>query len=107
LVIADYFVIISARNTRHAHALSREIEFQLKKRGHRRRNAAGAEQDSPWVLLDFDEVVVHVFVAETRAFYDLEGLWADAPAVPFAPALQPARAERRALGHLPDSIGRS
>jgi ribosome-associated protein len=106
LVIADYFVIISARNTRHAHALGHEIEFQMKHRGQRRRNAAGAELDSPWVLLDFDQVVVHVFVAETRAFYDLEGLWADAPAVPFSPALEPARADRRAMGRLPDSISR-
>jgi ribosome-associated protein len=91
LVIADYFVIISARNVRHAHALGREIEFRIKQAGRRRRNAAGAEQDSPWVLLDFDDVVVHLFVAETRMFYDLEGLWADAPAVPFTPALQPVR----------------
>ena len=45
--------------------------------------SAGMEGEGHWILLDLDLVVVHVFTAETRALYDLENLWADAPRVPF------------------------
>lgn len=105
LIIADYFVIVTARNTRHARAIARDIESQLKHSGLPRRNSAGTENDSPWVLLDFDEVVVHIFVRETRSFYDLEGLWADAPRLEFVPAGPPTTV-RGAEDSLPDSIGR-
>jgi ribosome-associated protein len=92
LVIADYFVIASARNSRHAQAMANELTFVMKQQGRLRRNAAGTEGASHWVLVDFDDVVVHLFEADSRAFYDLEGLWADAPRVPFEPADRPAPA---------------
>lgn len=82
LVIADYFVIATARNPRHALALARELEFTAKQLGIPRRNTAGAQNETPWVLLDLDEIVVHIFQEQTRSFYDLEGLWADVPRVP-------------------------
>jgi len=83
LVIADYFVIATARNHRHAAGMAQEIDFALKRSGKLRRNISGAAGDSPWVLLDFNEVVVHVFVGDAREFYDLDNLWADVPRLPF------------------------
>jgi ribosome-associated protein len=86
LGIADYFVIITARNPRHAQAIGTEVQFQMKHRGHPPLRASGIGADNRWVLLDFGEAVVHVFLAEARAFYGLENLWADAPRVAFQPA---------------------
>ena len=85
LVIADYFVIATASNPRHAQALGRELESTMKKAGLPRRNVAGMEGESRWVLLDFDDVVVHIFLPESRTFYALETLWADLPELPFEP----------------------
>jgi ribosome-associated protein len=99
-VIADYFVITTARNPRQAMAIAREIEGSvkqgpLKESGLKLLNAAGMEGEGHWILLDLDLVVVHIFTAETRTLYDLENLWADAPRVPFTPrAPGPAAASR-------------
>jgi ribosome-associated protein len=89
LVIADAFVIATARNPRHANALGNEVSGVMKAKGLLRRNAAGTDSENLWVLVDFDTVVVHVFETEARKFYDLEGLWADAPRVPFTPVETP------------------
>ena len=62
----------------------------MKQSGRLRRNAAGVEGESNWVLLDFDDVVVHVFQADARAFYDLENLWADVPRVAYVPGDPPS-----------------
>ncbi len=88
LGIADYFVIISARNPRHAQAIAQELDYEMKHRGRLRLHAAGFGQENRWVLLDFGDVVVHVFIAEARAFYALEDLWGDAPRVAFEPMPQ-------------------
>ena len=90
LAIADYFVIATARNDRHAQAIARELLRAGKAAGHLRRHAAGLEGESGWVLLDFDDVVVHVFVAEKRDFYALEALWSDVPRLDYAPKERPA-----------------
>jgi ribosome-associated protein len=89
-VIADYFVIATTRNPRQALAIARELEGAvkqgpLKDKGTRLLNAAGLEGEGNWILLDLDLVVVHIFSGETRSFYDLENLWADAPRVRFTP----------------------
>ncbi len=86
LGIADYFVIVTARNPRHAQALGSELQFQMKHRGHPPLRASGIGADNRWVLLDFGDVVVHVFLADAREFYGLEDLWADARRVAFQPA---------------------
>jgi ribosome-associated protein len=104
LVIADYFVIASARNTRHARALASAIDYRMKQSGRLRRNAAGVEGESNWVLLDFDDVVVHVFQADARAFYDLESLWADVPRVAYEPA-EPGSESSEDWESIPDSTG--
>jgi ribosome-associated protein len=76
----DYFVIMSGRSTRHVQGLAETIEAEMRSK---RINASHAEgiQEGMWVLLDFDDVVVHIFYHEQRSFYDLEGLWHDAKPV--------------------------
>jgi ribosome-associated protein len=91
LVIADYFVVATVQSTRQGQALAKELDLELKAmRGRRRRNTGGLEtEESNWVLLDFDDIVVHLFLPEARAYYALETLWADVPRVPFAMSAAP------------------
>lgn len=101
LAIVDYFVIATVRNTRQAQAIARELDLEVKHtRGRRKRNVGGLEtEDSNWVLLDFDDVVVHLFLPEARAYYGLESLWADAPRLPVPePQAQAAGARHAAAG---------
>jgi len=90
LVIADYFVVATVQSARQAQSLARELDMQHKAaRGRRHRNTGGLETEaSHWVLLDFGDIVVHLFQPEARAYYALETLWADVPRVPFTPAPQ-------------------
>ena len=76
----DYFIIMSGRSSRHVQGLAEAMEKAMRSK---RISAAKAEgiQEGMWVLLDFDDVVVHIFYHEQRSFYDLEGLWHDAPRV--------------------------
>jgi ribosome-associated protein len=75
---ADYFVIASSDSDRGVIATAEHVREMLKADGHRTIGTEGFDTGH-WVLLDFGEVVVHVFFTEFRAFYDLDGLWADAP----------------------------
>ena len=78
--ITDYLGIMSGRSSRHVQGLAETLEAAMRSK---RISAAKAEgiQDGMWVLLDFGDVVVHIFYHEQRSFYDLEGLWHDAPRV--------------------------
>jgi len=76
----DYFVILSGRSTRHVQGLAEAIEDELRSKRLAMSKAEGL-QEGTWVLLDFNDIVVHIFYAETRKFYDIEGLWHDAPRV--------------------------
>lgn len=80
LCIVDYFVIATGRNPRHLRALAdhlrRLTRDELGLAVPREEGTAGGGR---WLLLDLGDVIVHLFDAETRAYYDLEGLWADAP----------------------------
>jgi ribosome-associated protein len=76
----DFFVILSGRSTRHVQALAESIENELRSKRIKTSRAEGLSEGK-WVLLDFNDVVVHVFYHEQRSFYDLEGLWHDAPRV--------------------------
>jgi ribosome-associated protein len=80
----DYFVIASAQNARHMRALVDAMEKELANAGLKALRREG-EADSGWVLVDYGDVIVHLFVPEDRAFYNLEGLWgrAGVPAVRF------------------------
>jgi ribosome-associated protein len=77
---ADYFVIASGDSERQVSAMAEHVEVTLKniENGWRPIGTEGHDTGH-WVLLDYGEVVAHLFFTEVRAFYDLEGLWADAP----------------------------
>jgi ribosome-associated protein len=77
----DYFVIMNGRSTRHVQGLAEAIGKEMHAKPANVANAEGLEEDM-WVLLDFDDVVVHIFYHEQRKFYDLESLWHDARPIP-------------------------
>jgi ribosome-associated protein len=78
---ADFLVIMTGRSDRHAQALAQGIEEALKRKGVRPVAVEGLPHGS-WVLMDFGDVVVHVFQHESRQLYDIEGLWLDARRLP-------------------------
>ena len=75
---ADYFVIMSGRSTRHVQGLAEAIDSKIRSKRTKDTNSEGL-REGLWVLLDYNDVVVHIFYNEVRKFYDLEGLWHDAP----------------------------
>ena len=78
LVITDVFVIASGNTRRQVQSLTDGVEEAL--RGHDRKPLRReGQEEAQWVLLDYGDIVVHVFDAPTRSFYDLERLWGDAP----------------------------
>jgi ribosome-associated protein len=81
LSITDAFVITSASNTRQVRTIVDEIERALKEHASVPPTSVEGVDDATWVLLDYGDVVVHVFLDETRAYYELERLWADAPRI--------------------------
>ncbi len=78
--IADFFVICSGENERQLRAISRSLTDELGERDIHPLHIEG-EPVSGWILLDFNEVMVHVFDEELRSFYNLEDRWAEAPVV--------------------------
>ena len=82
LVITDLFVIASAPNERQVQAIVDEVEEKMRLAGAKPTRREGA-REGRWVLLDFVDVVVHVFGTEERAYYQLERLWSDAPKLAF------------------------
>jgi ribosome-associated protein len=79
LAITDHFVITSGANARQVRAIVDEIEQQIKDGGGPGPMRAEGLDDARWVLMDYGDFVVHVFLDEVRRYYDLERLWADAP----------------------------
>lgn len=75
-IIADYFVIATALNSTHIKALVDEVEFQIEKLGVTATKVEG-DRASGWLVMDYDWIMVHVFVKDSREFYKLERLWAD------------------------------
>lgn len=80
LALTDVFLVLSGRNDRQVRAIVDAVEEALLKAGAKRRMREGME-DAHWVLLDYDDVIVHVQQAEDREFYALERLWKDCPVV--------------------------
>jgi ribosome-associated protein len=80
----DYFVIATGTSRRQLHAISEEIDDVLQKQMNDRRLGIEGYEDSRWIVLDYGSVVIHLFDEETRSYYDLESLWADATVVPLA-----------------------
>ena len=75
-VIADYFLIAHGNNPNHVKSLIDFTEEKLNKAGYDTKNIEGNHNGS-WVLMDFKDIIVHVFDKENRSFYDLERIWAD------------------------------
>lgn len=73
----DVFIIASGRSNRQVSAIGQHILTEMKNKGVQAFSSDGMEEGK-WVLLDYGDVIIHVFYEETRRFYDLEGLWADA-----------------------------
>jgi ribosome-associated protein len=80
LVISDYFVICSAANDRQVRAIAEAIEKACRDLGIHPAHREGADA-ARWVLMDFKDIVVHVFLDEAREYYNLERIWQDAPVV--------------------------
>jgi ribosome-associated protein len=76
--VSDYFVICDAESTTHVDSIADSVEDEVKKSMHERPFHTEGWDNSQWILLDYVNVVAHVFQNETRGFYNLEGLWADA-----------------------------
>ena len=83
--LADYFVIVSAGSNVHARALAEAVMTATKSRGERVNHIEGLD-NGLWVLLDYVDVVVHIFSGDTRQYYGLERLWGDLPSAPRRPA---------------------
>ena len=76
----DYFVIVTGASRRQLHTLADETEAALKAVGDKRMSLQGY-QGSRWIVQDFGDIMIHVFDQETREYYALDDLWADAPKV--------------------------
>lgn len=81
LPLVDIFLLVTGRNERNVAAIADEIEDRLLESGHRRLRREG-RAESRWILLDFGDLVVHVFHEQERMYYGLERLWKDCPVVP-------------------------
>ena len=81
LAITDSFVIVSATNTRQVRTIADEIERQVHEAGGPKPLRVEGLDDLHWVLLDYGDFVVHVFLQETREYYELERLWSDVPRI--------------------------
>ena len=75
-VIADYFVIASGTNSNQVQAIVENVEEQLGRAGFEAKQIEG-NRNSSWILMDYGDVIVHVFDEENRLFYDLERIWRD------------------------------
>ena len=82
--IVESFVIASAPNSRLVRAIVDEVEHEIFERTGDKPRAVEGLRDASWVLLDYGDLVVHVFLTETREYYDLERLWADVARVSWA-----------------------
>jgi ribosome-associated protein len=81
--IIDCFVLVSTSNVRQARTVVDEIETAMRDLDGSKPLGVEGLEDATWMLLDYGDIVVHVFLDETRAFYDLDRLWADAARIPF------------------------
>ncbi len=75
-VLADYFIIASASNSSQMQALIDNVEEKLAQAGHHMKRLEG-NKSSSWVLMDYGDLVIHIFDQEDRLFYDLERIWSD------------------------------
>ncbi len=84
--LADAFIVCSGQSNRQVMAIAEHVRTTLKQRGVTALRIEGLK-DGHWVLMDYGDVIIHIFYDPVRSFYDLEGLWADAPRLQ-TPALE-------------------
>ena len=96
--IADFFVICSADSDRQVKAIADEVDDKLRESGIKYIHREGYESLN-WIILDYFDVMVHIFKAESRVFYNLEKLWGDAPVIEVKDAESaPAKTTARKTG---------
>lgn len=81
LPLVDVFLIVTGNSERNVAAIADEIEDRMVEAGHKRIRREG-RSEARWVLLDFGDLIVHVFYGEERVYYGLERLWKDCPVIP-------------------------
>lgn len=86
-IIADYFIIANGTSSTHTRSLADEVEFRLKEQGMEPRQIQG-NNGSNWIILDYSDVVIHIFNKEMRDFYNLERLWRDGSEVDISKYLE-------------------
>ena len=104
--IADYFVVCSGSSERQVKAIASAIQDELKKTFKAEATVEGTSSGT-WVLLDYDDIIVHIFHENIRTFYGLENMWRDAPqipqseydSIPSQPSLETRTREKAALVH--------
>lgn len=74
--MTNYMIVASAKSSRQTKAIADNVRVQLKNKGYKIRGTEG-EKSGEWVLVDLDDIVVHIMVPETRAYYNLEQLWGE------------------------------
>ena len=90
-VITDYFLMATATSSTHVHSLADEVEEKLAKEGILPRQIEG--KATGWILLDYGQVIIHVFTQQMREFYNLEHLWSDGEKVDMDKILENVREE--------------
>ena len=85
-IIADYFVIATGTSTTQVKAIAEEVEYKLEQQGVQPHHIEG--RNTPWVCLDYNSVVVHIFYKDQRDFYNLERLWEDGEKIDIANFLE-------------------
>lgn len=100
-IIADYFVICSGDNVPQVRAIAEHVEEKLRERGIKPLRTEGTGF-AHWILMDYGDVIVHIFERETRSYYELEKLWLDAPRIPADDAPQNILG-RQDKGSVPES----
>ena len=88
--LTDYLLIASGRSDRQVQAIAEGVRVGLKNDHATQPLAVEGMEEGRWVLLDYGDVMVHVFQEPVRDFYDLDGLWSEAPTIPLADPEQPA-----------------
>ena len=78
--ITDFFLIASGKSSRQVQAIAKHVAKRMKEEGLKAYGVEG-EQEGRWVLMDYGDVVIHIFYQNVREYYDLEGLWIEAPRV--------------------------
>lgn len=92
--VCDWFVISSGTSTTHVRAISDSIIRKLKEKGQRPWHVEG-ESDASWMLIDYGDVVAHIFLEDTRRFYNLEKLWNEAPQESYREKIRGVKAKQK------------